>query len=394
MRKLSATEEVRLMALTRNSVSLTLIEPTQTGLKKSIMDATWSVRNYLDQNDFHDYRTQKQGQENKIVVNGFVYDQFSEHKSKVSLYRPNTKNGDPRIWVSGLQKFSAPNDIIALIGFQNEIHVFNLSQIPVDRMINSSIENPLKELVREISKSTSATANELLIKLRQISKYGPLPSLVDADTSVGRTLENALNIKINSSKKPDYKGIEIKSFRSKRNNRKNLFTQVPDWGLSKLKSSAEILNEFGYWRENTFKLYCTVSAQHRNTQGLMLRMEPEIQQLIENSDKPEVGDFAVWELGKLHARLLEKHKETFWIEADSIIIDGKEHFIYTLAEHTRKPIISQFDLLIGQGAVSLDHLIKKNPKGAVTEKGPIFKMKPSALALLFPPSQMYQLLEN
>ena len=31
----------------------------------------------------------------------------------------------------------------------------------------------------------------------------------------------------------------------------------------------------------------------------------------------------VWTLGKLHERLLEKHKETFWVSADSIQIDGK-----------------------------------------------------------------------
>jgi hypothetical protein len=87
-----------------------------------------------------------------------------------------------------------------------------------------------------------------------------LPALLNADTAVGRTLEAALGIQINSSKKPDYKGIELKSFRNKRDNRKNLFAQVPDWELSKFKSSAEILDAFGYQRQQDFKLYCTVST--------------------------------------------------------------------------------------------------------------------------------------
>lgn len=227
--------------------------------------------------------------------------------------------------------------------------------------------------------------------LRNIASEGPIPSMVAADTSVGRTLETALGIDINSSKKPDYKGIELKSFRSSRTNRKNLFAQVPDWTLSKFKSSAEILDAFGYQREDDFKLYCTVSAITSNSQGLSLRLDSDIKQLIENSNKPEIGDFVVWTLDKLHGRLKEKHKETFWVEAESTYIDGMEHFQYSFVEHTKKPITSQFDILLDQGIITLDHLIKRNFKGKVVEKGPLFKIKPSGLDLLFPPSEKYNL---
>lgn len=227
--------------------------------------------------------------------------------------------------------------------------------------------------------------------LRKIASSGPIPSLVAADTSVGRTLETALGIDINSSKQPDYKGIELKSFRSSRKNRKNLFAQVPDWSLSKFKSSAEILDAFGYHRKDDFKLNCTVSAITQNSQGLSLRLDSDIKQLIENSDNPEIGDFVVWTLDKLHKRLLQKHRETFWVEAESTSIDGIEHFQYSIVEHTKKPIVSQFDLLIDQGIITLDHLIKRNSRGAVVEKGPLFKIKPSGLDLLFPPSEKYNL---
>jgi hypothetical protein len=94
----------------------------------------------------------------------------------------------------------------------------------------------------------------------------------------------------------------------------------------------------------------------------------------------------------LHKRLLEKHNETFWIAADSKIVDGKEFFQYKKVEHTKKPIVSQFDILLEQGIITLDHLIKRKVKGGVVEKGPIFKIKPNTLDLLFPPSQSYNLL--
>lgn len=390
MRTLTTNEEEKLRVLTENSVSLALIEPTETGLKKSIMDATGSVRNYLKSNNFHDYNLQLQGPENKIIIDGLIYEENSVSTSNVSLYRPNTKSGDPRIWFSGLTKHANPNDILALICFDGKIHVFNLTQLPVKKLMDSALLNPLKELVQVINGIENAISNELLLMLRKIAKT-PIPSIVNADTSVGRTLETALGIGINSSKQPDYKGIELKSYRDSKGNRKNLFAQVPEWNLSKFKSSSEILDAFGYWREDDFKLYCTVSAITRNSQGLSLKVDSDINHLIENSDKQGVGDFVVWTLDKLHERLLEKHKETFWVAADCVQIDGKEHFQYKQVEHTKKPIVSQFDILLEQGVITLDHLIKRNSKGKVIEKGPLFKIKPNSLNLLFPPSSIYHL---
>ncbi|MEZ4884772.1 MAG: MvaI/BcnI family restriction endonuclease [Chitinophagales bacterium] len=391
MRELTKTEEQKIGVLTAYSISLTLIEPTPTGLKKSIMDATGSVRNYLKSNNLHDYDLQLQGPSYKVLIEGLIYGVNSVTKSRISLYRPKTKKGDPRIWFSGLTKFVAPNDILALICFDRKIHVINISRLPIEALLQSDQSNPLKELVEEINGIENAIANELLLMLRSIAQLGPIPSMLNADTSVGRTLETVLGININSSKKPDYKGIELKSFRTKRGTRKSLFAQVPDWKLSKFKSSAEILHAFGYSREDVFRLYCTVSANTVNSQGLSLKVDSNINQLIEYSDNKNIGDFVVWTLEKLHKRLLEKHKETFWVAADSIFIEGKEHFEYKVVEHTKKPMVAQFDILLEQGIITLDHLIKRNSQGRVVEKGPFFKIKSNGLALLFPPSTIYSL---
>src|SRR5690554_5219631 len=392
MRQLTISEQNKIKLLTKNQVSLTLIEPTETGLKKSIMDATGSVRSFLKSEDIHDYDLQSQGPDFKVLIPTIVHTGFKTIKSKSSLYRPITKKGDPRIWIYNLTKIAEPNDIVGITYFDDAFQVFNLTQLNIEELINSSIHNPIKDLINSINSSENEVALELLTMLRRIASAGPIPSMVDADTSEGRTLETALGIDINSSKKPDYKGIELKSFRNNRTNRKNLFAQVPDWKLSKFKSSAEILDNFGYERDEDFKLYCTVSAITRNSQGLNLRIDSDIKQLIENSDKPEVGDFVVWTLDKLHNRLKSKHKETFWVEAESIKIDEREHFQYKLVEHTKKPITSQFDLLIEQGIITLDHLIKRNSKGKVVEKGPLFKIKPKGIELLFPPSESYNLM--
>ena len=393
MRQLTEIEINRIRLLTENSVELTLIEPTETGLIKSIMDATGSVRSYLKAKNIHDFENQKQGQESKVLVNSILIKNDEFTPSVASLYRPNTKKGDPRIWFKGLGNYSKANDILGIIEFEKSLYVLNITQLNLEDLLSFGASNPLKELINEINQTSNEIADELLKMLNKIAQRGFVPAMLNADTAIGRTLETLLGIDINSSKKPDYKGIELKSYRDKRGNRKNLFAQVPEWNLSKFKSSAEILDNFGYNRGDDFKLYCTVSSLVRNSQGLMLKLDGNTRQLLENSDKSSIGDFVVWGLETLHKRLLEKHNETFWIAADSIIVDEKEFFQYKKVEHTKKPVVSQFDILLEQGIITLDHLIKRKSTGSVVEKGPIFKIKPNSLDLLFPPSQIYSLIK-
>lgn len=391
MRQLTDQEIEKIKILTENSIEICLIEPTQNGLIKSIMDATGSVRSFLKSKNIHDYYSQGQGQENKVIINAMLVTSSVFLPSSASLYRPNTKKGDPRIWFKGLGQYSNANDILGIIENEGVLYVLNISQLDLESLINGDYNNPLKELIQEINHLANEVAEELLGLLNKIAARGPVPAMLKADTAIGRTLETLLGIDINSSKQPDYKGIELKSYRDNRGNRKNLFAQVPNWSISKFKSSAEILSSFGYDRGEDFKLYCTVSAIVRNSQGLKLRIDSEVNRLYENAELP-AGDFLAWNLETLHKRLLEKHNETFWIAADVIHIGDVEHFQFKKVEHTKKPITSQFDILLDQGIITLDHLIKRKPSGSVLEKGPIFKIKPNALDLLFPPSISYNLL--
>lgn len=392
MRKLTDEEQDKIKLLTKNQVSLTLIEPTVTGLKKSIMDATGSVRSYLKSEDIHDYELQKQGTESKIITPTIIHTGYKTIKSKASLYRPSTKNGDPRIWFYSLTKIADPNDIIAITYYNDNFQVFNLTKLDVEALINSAIINPFQELISSINFEKSEVAIELLNKLKLISNKGFVKSEVNSDTGIGRTIESLLGIEMNSSKAPDYKGIELKSFRDARNNRKGLFGKTPNWNLSKFKSRVEILNAFGYWEKGIFRLYNTMRGTGRNAQGLILRIEDKKDWLVENSDKPEIGDFLVWELETLRKALLKKHKETFWIKAESKIEDNNEYFHFIEVEHTRNPMVDKFEILLETGAITLDYPIKRMPKGKVIDKGCNFKLKANCLDLLFPPSENYNLM--
>jgi len=373
--------------LTKLGVEFSIFEPTLTGLSKSILDATQPVRTHFEMEDFHFYSEQGQGIENRVQKQSFLITDDQVIRSKVSLYRPKTKKGDPRMWFSKLPMFCEAGDQIAIIVFNNSLYLVNLTKVS----LSSSLAQPDSEVFKFFDKyldSESTTADELLQKLKELAATA-LPALRQGDTGVGYTIETMLGIAANSNKKPDYKGIEIKSGRGGRN-RSTLFAQVPDWNLSPCKKSAEILNKYGYERGEDLKLYCTLSTQKENSQGLSFIYDETKDELQEWYKKSEL--VAVWPGALLRKRLKEKHAETFWIHADSEVIDGVEHFILKSVTHTKGPILSQLLPLIQAGTITMDHLIKRSGKtNRVSEKGPLFKINKHDLNLLFPEPVLYNL---
>lgn len=400
LRQLTDIERERMKRLTAESVDITLLQPTRTGLGKAIMDATASVRNYLKETGLHDFDLQGRGaRENGVKLDAYLLRETGLVETKVSLYKPEAKpnkEGDPRIWFYGLPAYAQADDMLALTEHEGRIAVINLTRVDVAHVLDFQKHGPLWDILKDISSEATSVADELLEKLRRIAQSGLVPSVMDAraDTAIGRTLETALGIAINSAKEPDYKGIELKSYRRRRGsreNRKTLFAQVPNWKISKFKSSREILDNFGYWRDVDFKLYCTVSARTSNSQGLSFAIDERAGTLNEVSNQREIGAFASWHLKDLRETLSKKHNETFWVSADVQEMGGHDHFRFRDVIHTRKPIVSQFDILVEQGEITMDHLIKRNAKGRVTEKGPLFKINSPSLELLFPPSKTYAL---
>ena len=391
MRKLTNQEISKVKELSNHSIPFTLVEPTKTALKKSIIDAIAPVRTFFTEQNIHNYDLQNKGPDYKVIIEDtFILTKNKKIKSKTSLYRPKTKKGDPRIWFKELPKYSNANDIFAITYLDSCIYLFNITQLDILEILKGE-SSPIKKLAKSFLDNSNNIADELLEKLREIVKAGAIKAIRTGDTAVGHAIESALGIEQNSDKKPDYKGIELKSSRAKNTTRKNLFAQVSDWGKSKLKSSEEILNNFGYHRGSDFKLYCTVSSKVVNSQGLSLKINLEEDLLIEYSNNPKIGEFAVWTLTNLKSRLLEKHNETFWINAESELIDEIEHFNLKKVLYTKKPDSYIFQLLLEQGEISIDHLIKKDKNGKVIEKGPLFKISKKGFTVLFPEPIEYSL---
>jgi len=404
MRPFTPFEKRNMEYLVNKNVKFTQVQITATGLKKSILDATTPMRTYFKENNVHDYALQNKGQDNKVIIKTYILTEYKEIETQTSLYRPETKDGDPRLWIYRLKETTEADDIHAIIApTPTSLFVINLTKVDIVKCCESSLVSPIQDLISVFYHSSNLISNELLAILRSYENQW-IDTDLRADTAIGRQVEALLGIDMNASKLPDYKGIELKSFRSQRPSiKKNLFCKVPDWDLSHLKSGAEIVDKYGYMSGGIKSYRNTLYCKAPNSQNLRLNMnypddllEIEEDKIIGENQYKKIADVAVWRLQTLHECLLTKHHETFWIEVDTRIGDqGQEQFMFNKIEHTRNPIVSQFDILLEQSMITVDLLLGRPKVDLETGKpkkggdAVSFKIKKSAAGLLFPDSTIY-----
>ena len=376
----------------RRGIPVAFLVPTPTGFQKSIMDAIGDLRLFLRDNHLHDYSLQNQGQDNKITIKSFFV--YADHlqETYASLYRPVTKQGDPRIWFYNLKQYCQPRNLLAITTYQSELYIFNMSRPEIRNSFFMSGSFPAS-ILEQIYSSVHSVAEELLSKLRIIHSRGFLPTVTCGDTGVGMTLESHLGLPPNCNRAPDYKGIELKASRMnhvfRTPNRVNLFTQVPSWKESRL-SANDILERFGYVREGRLQLYCTVSHKP-NPQGLFFVVDSEAD-ILHNmaNDTGQNEKIALWSLSQLRDCLARKHHETFWVKASTRHENGTEFFRYDTVIHTQSPNINLFGALVSEGIITMDYTLSRKGNG-VRDHGYIFKIQPNSINLLFPEPTTIQL---
>lgn len=136
-----------LALLAKYGLEAALLVPTPNGLDKSIMDATSALREYLSQRGYHDFFTQPQGQEHKILRDVYFVRPTALEKSRVSLYRPPTKSGDPRIWLGSLTRSNAAAfNLLALVVIEDTLYALNMSDVAVRASIDDA-RSPFRKIV-------------------------------------------------------------------------------------------------------------------------------------------------------------------------------------------------------------------------------------------------------
>lgn len=377
--------------LSRLRVSAGFLVPTATGLSKSIMDAHFSLRVFLKQEGVHDFSVQPKGPSAKRKFPAKLAMPRRLVPTSISLYRPETKSGDPRIWISGLKNFAQANDLLALVVQGGSIYVINMSKGDV----RNSLFDEKSPLFRALSgRGTTQDALENLMGLMtEIAQSGFIETFRDGPTGVGFTLETLLGIKANSSPLPDFQGIEIKAHRLGKSGRAartrtTLLSQIPDWKNSRLETARELLNEFGYRRrdDDRLQLYCTC-AESPNPQGLYLEHEDKSETLHARAmlaGERAPRDVVSWKLAALQEHLSTKHQQTAWVGAEVHFSNsGKEAFRYRRVSVTFAPQIERFGPLVETGDITMDFTLSELEGGRVRDHGYLFKIRPESAHLLF-----------
>jgi len=371
--------------------------PTDTGLEKSIIDATDQLRKFFKTEGIHDYGKQAKGTEEKILYPIKIVTPRGIIETQMSFYRPRTKNGDPRFWIynSRSASWSLPNfvrsgNLLAFFVVDGKLYLLNMSDSHLlkDATRDGSM---LASLLRSETDFLDPIARELLEKMQILRNKGFIKSLKSGDTGIGFTLESLLGIKANSNKNPDYKGIELKSSRSKKS-RSNLFAKTPDWNLSPYRA-LDIVNRFGYLDREGRRAYRNTLQVKPNSQGLFLFV-PVDQQSVEGRALLNNVDalLTIWPISTLEDSLRLKHRRTFWVEAKSQKdVDGSEEFQFDAITYTKDPLIANFAPLVSTGHITCDFLMRQKPSGKIKDHGYLFKMKPRDLDLLFPIGRRYSL---
>jgi hypothetical protein len=366
--------------------------PTDTAMTKSIMDATESVRAFFKRNDLHDYTTQIPGSKCQIKAQFVVG--LGTREQTLSLYRPASKSGDPRIWIYGLKGLAKPFNLLALLYVAGQLFIVNCSN-------KAELDNALINIIPNTRAELSTTAAELLRKLECIAGRGFVPSLRAGDTGVGMTLETLLGISENSSQLPDYKGIELKSTRidasGRQRNRDQLFSKVPSWKLSPLGSAEKLVFTRGYIDDDgQSALRNTVSGSSVNSQGLYLDVDYANGYLRQMFADIQVQDFSpvhdmTWVISELKAALAKKHQETFWVKARHNNDRQNEQFHYVEVEHTASPHLHKLETLFETGLLTVEYTLHIKPTGKARDHGYLFKLKANSAASLFSSVSHYDL---
>jgi hypothetical protein len=375
------SEQVKLDSLLEHfAFEAVTIRLTDTMLEKSIIDAGRGLRALLGQDGWVDFAVMPQGREYGIELELPVVSSHGTELRTVSFYRPPTKKGDPRFWISLLNRRAAAGDLLAMLFAGERLVAVNLGA-PIHVLLASVREllPPRLDAFRDVQQ----TISRLRERIEEIRRAGWIKTMRGGDTGIGFTLETLLGIQANSSRAPDVDGVELKSRRvgdgRSSNKLVTLFSKTPSWGnIDKGRGLLELCGRHSE-KDNRWSLYCTTSTQ-LNSFGLALVIEPDERRVnVEHKGQPTV----FYDFGTLNRCLHEKHTDTLFISARTRGSGREEEFQFEQAVYCSQPSFSRFLDLTAEDAISLDFTLSQKPTGAARDHGYLWRIRERKLDSLF-----------
>ncbi len=150
-RELTPDELEKTEILDQSGITYALLFLTDTGLKKSILDATVPIAQLLKSKHIHDYDSQSFGTEHKVMLPCIILSKSLREETKASLYRANGR-GDTRFWPGRFHLFASPEQVFALFVENSNIVVLNLSD---GQPLNATDGSDFSEILDHINYDSS-----------------------------------------------------------------------------------------------------------------------------------------------------------------------------------------------------------------------------------------------
>ncbi len=211
------------------------------------------------------------------------------------------------------------------------------------------------------NKDLDSVAVELLAKFMSISSKGWIESARKNNTGIGKTFEDLLDKLEDNLADPDYKGIEVKTHRSKSESYTTLFTASPDgpaksentrlremYGHKDAESGLNILHSsiFANRKTNYCNIYKFQLEVNRSDKKIYLKIFDINDNLIEK--------ITYWDFESLKSKLNRKLKVLAYITSKNKIEDGKEYFLYEECKLYKFKDFEKFLELLENGTIMLD----------------------------------------
>ena len=148
MKHFSQLEQDNVNYLISHNIPYAAVRLTSNILSHSIIDANMEMRKVLRMKDVHNFSTQNNGVDNKVMVSTHILTFARDIPSTTSLYRSNTR-GDERMWPgSAIFSVVEDDDVIVVIPYNKELYIINISKVDLEMSFNTFIDNPIKAFLR------------------------------------------------------------------------------------------------------------------------------------------------------------------------------------------------------------------------------------------------------
>jgi hypothetical protein len=318
---------------------------------------------------------------------------------KSSSYKHYHRYPERRITALGSKKLdNAPPDAMILIARHKddnrvfEIYVFYPNETEYRKIASELSLSQIKPGLYYLDKNwiaherlkESAALSELLEKFDEIKARGFIKTFRNGPTGVGYTFETLMGIKENNDNWADFKGIEIKTFRSSelkmnRAEKTNLFLKEPCWS-DDLPNMAERVRKYGYVDDNgRLALYSTVKIDE-NSHKLKFSIIPSGDRIDIERQSVSVAFYQYMDIKK---RLEEKLNQTAFIAAQNRGSGILEEFHYRMLTYCMNPSVPAFVSLLASGSIMLELRMHIGSSGTVRNHGSAFRVMKNRLPDLF-----------